>query len=61
MISQRDEISFGNKHWFGPYQIQCHLFNNTTLFITLYMFDLNPIVVNVNKLKLNRFVEQVVA
>jgi hypothetical protein len=61
MISQRDEISFGNKHWFGPYQIQYHLLNNTTLFITLYMFDLNPILVNVKKLKSNRFADHVVA
>jgi len=43
--------------WFGPYRIQEYLPNNIILFITIDKFDPNPILVNVNKLKLYRFIE----
>lgn len=40
------------KHqWFSSYQIQYYLPNNTILLVTLDKFDLNLILVNVNKLK----------
>jgi hypothetical protein len=37
--------------WFGPYRIQYCLPNNIASFITMYKFDANPILVNINKLK----------
>jgi hypothetical protein len=41
------------KHrWFGPYWIQYYLPNNTALLVTVEKFDPNPILVNINKLKL---------
>jgi hypothetical protein len=47
------------KHqWFNSYQIQYCLPNNNILLITLDKFDLNLILVNVNKPKPYRYVKQ---
>jgi hypothetical protein len=43
------------KWWFGPYRIQYCLPNNIVLLVTINKFDLNPILVNINKLKPYRF------
>ncbi len=46
------------KHkWFGPYQIWYCLLSITTIFVTIDKFDLNPIFINVNKLKLYWYFE----
>jgi hypothetical protein len=43
--------------WFGPYKIQYCLPNNIYLLLTIDKFDLNPILVNINKLKPYKFIE----
>jgi len=43
--------------WFGPYRIQYCWPNNTILFITIDKFDPNPVLININKLKPFRFIE----
>lgn len=45
------------RQWFGLYRIQYCFFNNTMLLMTIDKFDPNPILVNINKLKPYRFVE----
>jgi hypothetical protein len=41
------------KHnWFSPYKTQYYLLNNTTLPITIDVFDPNVVLININKLKL---------
>ena len=37
--------------WFGPYQVQYLLPNNTVLLVTVDKFDPDPVIVNINKLK----------
>jgi hypothetical protein len=39
------------KQWFGPYKIQYCLPNNIVLFVNIDKFELNPILVNIDKLK----------
>jgi hypothetical protein len=43
--------------WFGPYIIQYVLINNTILLVTFTNFEPNPMLVNINKLKLCKFIE----
>jgi len=43
--------------WFGPYMIEYYLFNNMVLLFTINKFDFNPVLVNINKLKPYRFIE----
>jgi hypothetical protein len=43
--------------WFGPYKIQYCLPNNTVLLVTIDKFDPNPVLVNINKLKSYKFIE----
>jgi hypothetical protein len=45
------------KRWFGPYKIQYCLPNNTILLVTIDKFDPNPVLVNINKLKSYKFIE----
>ena len=40
--------------WFGHYRVQYLLPNNTVLLVTVDKFDLDPIIVNINKLKTYR-------
>jgi hypothetical protein len=42
------------RQWFGPYHIQYCLPNNIALLVTVDKFDANPILVNINKVKLYR-------
>jgi hypothetical protein len=42
-----------------PYKIQYCFPNNTILLVTIDKFDLNPMVVNMNKLKPYKFVEDI--
>ena len=37
--------------WFGPYWVQYLLPNNTILLVTVDKFDVDPVIVNINKLK----------
>jgi hypothetical protein len=46
--------------WFGPYRIQYCLPNNIILLLTIDKFDPNPILVNINKLKPYRFIEDII-
>jgi hypothetical protein len=39
-------------HWFSPYKTQYYLLNNTTLSITIDVFDPNLVLININKVKL---------
>jgi hypothetical protein len=50
--------SFKFLKWrFGPYRIQYYLPNNVILFMIIYKFDLNLVLININKLKLYWFIE----
>ena len=44
--------------WFGPYRVQYLLPNNTVLLVTVDKFDLDPVIVNINKLKTYRCPEE---
>ena len=44
--------------WFGPYRVQYLLPNNTILLITVDKFDPDPVIVNINKLKTYRCLEE---
>ena len=44
--------------WFGPYQVQYLLPNNTVLLVTVDKFDSDPVIVNINKLKTYRCPEE---
>jgi hypothetical protein len=46
------------RKWFGPYKVQYNLPNNTMLLVIVDKFDLNPKLVNVNKLKPSWHMEQ---
>ncbi len=46
------------KQWFGPYKIIYCLLNNIVLFVNINKFEPNPILVNINKLKLYRYLGQ---
>jgi hypothetical protein len=43
------------RKWLGPYRMQYVLHNNTVLLITFINFELNPMLVNINKLKSYKF------
>jgi hypothetical protein len=45
------------KKWFGPYRIQYVLPNNTLLLVTIEKFETNLVFVNMNKLKLYKYIE----
>jgi hypothetical protein len=45
------------KKWFGSYKIQHVLPNNILLLVTIEKFDVNLLLVNVNKLKPYRYME----
>ena len=44
--------------WFGPYRGQYLLPNNTVLLVTVEKFDPDPVIVNINKLKTYRCLEE---
>ena len=44
--------------WFGPYRVQYLLPNNTILLVTVDKFDPDPVIVNINKLKTYRCLEE---
>jgi hypothetical protein len=46
------------KRWFGPFRVQYCLPNNTILFVSINNFEPDPILVNVNKLKPYKYVDQ---
>jgi hypothetical protein len=46
------------KRWFGAFKAQYCLPNNIVLLVFVNNFELNPILVNINKLKLYRYVDQ---
>ncbi len=46
------------KRWFGPFKVQYYLPNNTIILVSINNFELNLILVNVNKLKPYRYVDQ---
>ncbi len=56
MIVKTHSLKF-HKHWFGPYKIQYFLPNNIMVFVTIDKFDHNLVLININKLKPYRFVE----
>jgi hypothetical protein len=43
------------KPWFGLYKIQYCLLNDIVLFVNIDKFEPNPILVNINKFKLCRY------
>ncbi len=43
------------KQWFGPHKMQYCLPNNIILLLTINKFDLNLILININKYKPYRF------
>ncbi len=45
------------KKWFGPYKIQYVLSNNIILLVTIEKFEINPMLVNVNKFKPYKYME----
>jgi hypothetical protein len=46
------------KRWFGPFRVQYCLPNNIVFLVFINNFEPNPILVNVNKLKPYRYVDQ---
>ncbi len=46
------------KKWFGPLRVQYCLPNNTIILVCVNKFEPNPILVNVNKLKPYKYVDQ---
>jgi hypothetical protein len=63
MVSEREYKSHMGKFirkWFGLYRVQYVLPNNIILLITLINFELNPVLVNIKKLKPYKFIAQVV-
>ena len=53
-------VHVGKLHnkWFGPYRVQYLRSNNTVLLVTVDKFDLDPVIVNINKLKTYRCPEE---
>ncbi len=47
------------KKWLGPFRVQYCLPNNIVLLASINNFELNPILVNVNKLKPYTYVDQI--
>jgi len=47
------------RRWFGPYKIQYCLLNNIVLLVTIDKFDPNLILININKLKPYKFIEDI--
>jgi hypothetical protein len=45
------------RKWFGPYIVQFMLSNNTMLLVIIEKFEINPMLVNVNKLEGYKFME----
>ncbi len=45
------------KKWFGPYIVQYVLLNNIVLLVTIEKFEVNHVLINVNKLKPYRYME----
>jgi hypothetical protein len=46
------------KRWFGPFRVQYYLPNNTIILVLVINFEPNPILVNINKLKPYKYVDQ---
>jgi hypothetical protein len=46
------------KRWFGPFRVQYSLPNNIDILISVIDFEPNPILVNVNKLKPYKYMDQ---
>ncbi len=57
---QREKTHLGKfkKRWFGPFRVQYCLPNNTVLLVSINNFEPNPFLVNVNKLKPYKYVDQ---
>jgi hypothetical protein len=47
-----------NKRWFGPFKVEYCLSNNTFFLVYVNNFEPNLILVNINKLKPYRYVDQ---
>ncbi len=45
------------RKWFGPYKVQFVLPDNIMLLVTIEKFGINPMLVNVNKLKPYKYME----
>jgi hypothetical protein len=60
LVSQGIKNTFGKlkKIWFGSFRIQYFLPNNIVLLIYVNNFEPNPILVNINKLKPYKYVDQ---
>jgi hypothetical protein len=54
---QKEHVGKFKNRWFGPYRIQYCLPNNTALLVTVAHFELDPIIININKLKPYQFYE----
>jgi hypothetical protein len=45
------------RKWFGPYRVQYVLLNNIMLLVSIEKFEINFVLVNVNKLKPHKYME----
>jgi len=55
---EKSHLGRCKKRWFGPFRVQYCLPNNLVLLVFANNFKPNPILVNVNKLKPYRYVDQ---
>ncbi len=46
------------KRWFNPFKVQYCLPDNIVIIVLVNNFELNPVLVNVNKLKLYKYLDQ---
>jgi len=60
MVSEGRKTHLGKseKRWFGPFKVQYFLPNNYVLLVFVNNFEPNPTLVNVNKLKPYKYVDQ---
>jgi hypothetical protein len=54
----KNEHKYFKKWWFGSRKIKYFLPNSNVLFINIDKFELNPILVNINKLKPYRYLDK---
>jgi hypothetical protein len=61
MVSQRKKTHLGKfkRRWFGPFKVHYCLPNNILFLVSINNFELNPVLVNVNKLKPYTYVDQI--
>jgi len=55
---EKTQLGKFKKRWFGPFKVQYCLPNNTILLVSVNNFVPNPILGNVNKLKLYKYMDQ---